>query len=53
MPPPFLPVDLILAFPRPIMLKRILRSTLRRLVLANLHIIQAGRVEKSFLGLCE
>ena len=41
------PIDLILALPRPIMLRRIL-SQATTLGIGTFHIIQANRVEKSF-----
>jgi len=41
------PLDLILALPRPIMLKRIL-SQVTALGIGTIHLIQAKRVEKSF-----
>lgn len=44
-PPP--PIDLILALPRPIMLKRIL-SQVTALGIGTIHLINANRVEKSF-----
>ncbi len=52
-PPPPGPIDVILAFPRPVMLKRIF-CQLSPLGIEKIHIIQAGRVEKSFwsAGIC-
>lgn len=41
------PLDLILAMPRPIMLKRIL-SQVTALGIGTIHLIHANRVEKSF-----
>lgn len=41
------PIDLILALPRPIMLKRIL-SQVTTLGIGTIHLINANRVEKSF-----
>jgi RsmE family RNA methyltransferase len=46
-PPPKNPVDLLLALPRPIMLRRIF-SQIASLGVETLHIVNAGRVEKSF-----
>ena len=46
-PPESPPVDLILALPRPIMLKRIL-SQVTALGVGAIHLINANRVEKSF-----
>lgn len=46
-PPEKTPVDLLLALPRPIMLRRIL-SQATALGYATLHIVNANRVEKSF-----
>lgn len=46
-PPDKAPIDLILALPRPIMLRRIL-SQATALGIDTLHIINAARVEKSF-----
>jgi 16S rRNA (uracil1498-N3)-methyltransferase len=46
-PPPKLPLTLILALPRPKMLRRILRSV-AELGVAELILINASRVEKSF-----
>ncbi len=43
------PIDLILALPRPIMLKRIL-SQVTALGVGTIHLINAKRVEKSFWG---
>jgi len=43
------PLDLILALPRPIMLKRIL-SQVTALGIGTIHLINANRVEKSFWG---
>lgn len=46
-PEPLPPIDLILALPRPIMLRRIL-SQATTLGIGNLFLINANRVEKSF-----
>lgn len=46
-PPPGLPVDLILALPRPIMLKKILTQA-ASLGVKKIFLINANRVEKSF-----
>ncbi|MFL0809626.1 MAG: 16S rRNA (uracil(1498)-N(3))-methyltransferase [Agarilytica sp.] len=46
-PPPLLPITLILALPRPQMLKRILQ-TVACMGVKRLCFIQSGRVEKSF-----
>ncbi|SDP62061.1 16S rRNA (uracil(1498)-N(3))-methyltransferase [Desulforhopalus singaporensis] len=46
-PPPVAPIDLVLALPRPIMLKRILRQV-TALGVGKIHLINANRVEKSF-----
>ncbi len=46
-PPPKLPLRLVLALPRPKMLRRILRSA-AELGVAELHLIHALRVEKSY-----
>jgi RsmE family RNA methyltransferase len=46
-PPPKLPLTLILALPRPKMLRRILR-TVAELGVANLHLLNSYRVEKSY-----
>lgn len=43
------PIDLILALPRPIMLRRIL-SQITALGVGTIHLINANRVEKSFWG---
>lgn len=47
LPPELSPIDLILALPRPIMLKRIL-SQVTTLGVGAIHLINANRVEKSF-----
>lgn len=47
MPPAKNPVDLVLALPRPIMLRRIL-SQIAALGVESLHVVNAARVEKSF-----
>lgn len=47
LPPAKAPVDLLLALPRPIMLKRIL-SQAATLGVGMIHIVNANRVEKSF-----
>lgn len=46
-PPPKLPVTLVLALPRPKMLRRIFRS-IAELGVADLHLIHSYRVEKSY-----
>ena len=46
-PPPKLPLTLVLALPRPKMLRRILR-TVAELGVANLHLLNSYRVEKSY-----
>jgi RsmE family RNA methyltransferase len=46
-PPPKLPLSLVLALPRPKMLRRILRSA-AELGVAELHLINSYRVEKSY-----
>lgn len=46
-PPAKNPVDLLLALPRPIMLRRIL-SQIASLGVERLHVVNAARVEKSF-----
>lgn len=46
-PPPKLPLRLVLALPRPKMLRRILRSV-AELGVAELHLIHSFRVEKSY-----
>ena len=46
-PPPKLPLRLVLALPRPKMLRRILR-TVAELGVAELHLIHSFRVEKSY-----
>ena len=46
-PPPTLPVSLILGLPRPRMLQRTLQ-TIATMGVKHLHLIQSGRVEKSF-----
>lgn len=46
-PPPKLPLQLVLALPRPKMLRRILRSV-AELGVAELHLINSYRVEKSY-----
>ena len=46
-PPPKLPLSLILALPRPKMLRRILR-TVAELGAAELHLVNSYRVEKSY-----
>ena len=47
--PPKLPLSLVLALPRPKMLRRILR-TVAELGVAELHLINSYRVEKSYWG---
>lgn len=46
-PPPPLPLSIILGLPRPQMIKRILQ-TVATMGVAELHLIQSSRVEKSF-----
>ncbi len=46
-PPPAPPIDVVLALPRPIMLKRIL-GQLAALGIGRLYLVNAQRVEKSF-----
>ncbi|MFN2353987.1 MAG: 16S rRNA (uracil(1498)-N(3))-methyltransferase [Desulfopila sp.] len=46
-PPPKVPLDIVLALPRPIMLRRIL-SQATALGVGKVHIVNAARVEKSF-----
>jgi 16S rRNA (uracil1498-N3)-methyltransferase len=46
-PPEKVPLDLILALPRPIMMRRIF-SQITALGIGSIHIINAARVEKSF-----
>lgn len=46
-PPPKLPIDIIIALPRPIVLRRVLKS-IASLGVGSLYIINAGRVEKSY-----
>lgn len=46
-PGPFPQIDIILALPRPIMFKRILRHT-AALGIGSLYVVNASRVEKSF-----
>ena len=46
-PPPRHPFDIVLALPRPKMLRRLLR-TVAEFGVANLHLINSARVEKSF-----
>jgi len=46
-PPPAPPIDVVLALPRPIMLKRIL-GQLAALGIGHLYLVNAQRVEKSF-----
>ncbi|MCB1679730.1 MAG: 16S rRNA (uracil(1498)-N(3))-methyltransferase [Halioglobus sp.] len=48
-PPPKLPLDLVLALPRPKMLRRMLR-TVAELGVPRLHLINSYRVEKSYWG---
>ncbi len=46
-PPPKLPLSLVMALPRPKMLRRILRSA-AELGVRDIHLIHSARVEKSF-----
>ena len=46
-PPPKLPLQLVLALPRPAMLRRILR-TVAEMGVENLHLVNSRRVEKSY-----
>jgi RsmE family RNA methyltransferase len=46
-PPPKLPIQLVLALPRPKMLRRVLR-TVAELGVSELHLINSYRVEKSY-----
>ena len=46
-PPPTPPLDILLALPRPIMLRRIL-SQVATLGIGHLYVVNANRVEKSF-----
>lgn len=46
-PPPKTPIDIVLALPRPIMLRRII-GQITSLGVGTMHVINAARVEKSF-----
>ena len=48
-PPPPVGIDLVLALPRPIMLKRVLAQA-AAMGVENIHLINANRVEKSFFN---
>ncbi|MCB1674903.1 MAG: 16S rRNA (uracil(1498)-N(3))-methyltransferase [Halioglobus sp.] len=48
-PPPKLPLELVLALPRPKMLRRMLR-TVAELGVPRLHLVNSYRVEKSYWG---
>ncbi|CAK8720814.1 MAG: RNA methyltransferase, RsmE family [Candidatus Electronema aureum] len=46
-PPPLVPVELILALPRPIMLQRILKQA-ATIGVGRIHLLRSAKVEKSF-----